>query len=153
MSGLYDEDIVLWSERQADLLRRVAAGEPVNEAPDWACIVEEIESVGASERAALASHVGTVIEHLMKLETSPASGPWTGWQETIIRARADATALLEDSPSLRRTLDAAITRALRRRRLVVAGVLALYGETPRVPLENISYTRDQVLGDWFPGSV
>jgi hypothetical protein len=31
MSDLYGDDILLWSERQAELLRRVAAGEPVNE--------------------------------------------------------------------------------------------------------------------------
>ena len=47
MSGLYDEDIVLWSEQQADLLRRHAAGERANSADlDWENIVEEIESVG-----------------------------------------------------------------------------------------------------------
>ena len=28
MSDLYDEDILLWSERQSTLLRRIAAGEP-----------------------------------------------------------------------------------------------------------------------------
>ena len=32
MGDLYDDDILLWSERQSDLLRRIAAGEPVNEA-------------------------------------------------------------------------------------------------------------------------
>ena len=35
MSDLYDTDVMLWSERQAALLRRRAAGEPVNEMPDW----------------------------------------------------------------------------------------------------------------------
>ena len=29
MSDLYDTDVLLWSERQSSLLRRVAAGEPV----------------------------------------------------------------------------------------------------------------------------
>jgi hypothetical protein len=44
MSDLYDNDFVLWSERQSDLLRRLASGEPVNESPDWPNIVEDIES-------------------------------------------------------------------------------------------------------------
>ena len=49
-SDLYDTDILLWSERQADLLRRHAAGERVNDASiDWPNIVEEIEDVGRSE--------------------------------------------------------------------------------------------------------
>ncbi|HEY2620889.1 MAG TPA: hypothetical protein VGI78_26365 [Acetobacteraceae bacterium] len=30
MSELYDDEILLWSERQGDLLRQIAAGEPVN---------------------------------------------------------------------------------------------------------------------------
>ena len=50
MSDLYDADILEWSERQASLLRRVAAGEHVADNDmDWPNIVEEIESVGRSE--------------------------------------------------------------------------------------------------------
>ena len=45
-SDLYDTDILLWSERQADLLRRHAARERVNDASiDWPNIAEEIEDV------------------------------------------------------------------------------------------------------------
>jgi len=69
MNDLYDEDIVLWSERQGELLRRRAAGELVNEAElDWPNIAEEIESVGneqsgrrpdrASPGTGLPVHVG-----------------------------------------------------------------------------------------------
>ena len=46
----YDTDILIWSERQATLLRRRAAGELVNDADiDWPNVAEEIESVGRSE--------------------------------------------------------------------------------------------------------
>ena len=41
MSDLYDDDILWWSEQQAELLRRVGAGEGVNDQ-----MVEEIESGG-----------------------------------------------------------------------------------------------------------
>ena len=34
MSDLYDNDILLWSEREAALLRRLAAGERVNDQID-----------------------------------------------------------------------------------------------------------------------
>lgn len=40
MSDLYEEDILTWSERQADLLRRLAAGERVNDQVDWENVVE-----------------------------------------------------------------------------------------------------------------
>ena len=42
-SDLYGEDILLWSERQGDLLRRLAAGESVSDQVDWPHVVEEIE--------------------------------------------------------------------------------------------------------------
>ena len=49
----YDLDIYGWSQRQAALLRRLAAGERVNETDlDWPNIAEEIETVGRSERTA-----------------------------------------------------------------------------------------------------
>ncbi len=84
----YDLDIYAWSQRQGALLRRLAAGERVNDADlDWPNIAEEIETVGRSERAALRSHILNVIEHLMKLQSSPATEPRPGWQETIDRAR------------------------------------------------------------------
>jgi hypothetical protein len=55
MSDLYDDDILLWSERQADLLRRISTGEPVNERPDWVNIIEEVESVGREQLHAVES--------------------------------------------------------------------------------------------------
>jgi hypothetical protein len=51
MSDLYEEDIVLWSTHQAELPRRRAAGELVNDAEmNWLNIAEEIESVGRAEQ-------------------------------------------------------------------------------------------------------
>jgi hypothetical protein len=59
MSDLYDEDIVLWSEGQGELLRRRAAGELVNDAElDWPNIAEEIESVGNEQRFAVVGRAG-----------------------------------------------------------------------------------------------
>jgi hypothetical protein len=51
----YDTDVVIWSERQADLLRRVAAGERVNDQVDWTNVIEEVESVGQSQVDAVES--------------------------------------------------------------------------------------------------
>ena len=151
MDSVYDRDILEWSEQQAALLRRRAAGELISEADlDWPHVAEEIEALGKSERSALASHIATVIEHLAKLEASPAIEPRIGWQETVLRARTDIDELLQSSPSLCPSLDAVVTRQHGRALRLVAGVLALYGETPRVPLDGIQYRTDQVLGPWFP---
>ena len=47
--GLYDADILVWSQTQADVLRRLASGERVNAAIDWPNVIEEVHDVGASE--------------------------------------------------------------------------------------------------------
>lgn len=146
----YDTDTLLWSERQAALLRRLAAGEQVNAQVDWENVAEEIDSVGRSQRIALASHVRVVLEHLMKLEASPAVEPRRGWRETVRWARLDIKELLEDSPSLRRTVGAVIARQLPDVREIVAEALADHGETLRVAVEGLSYDDEQVLGGFFP---
>jgi Domain of unknown function DUF29 len=150
MSDLYETDVLLWSERQAELLRRVASGENVNDQIDWPNIIDEVETVGRSERSALRSHIATVIEHLIKLQASPATDPRNRWKETINRARDDIDRDLEDSPSMRRLVSRMVSDETRRSSRLVARSLALFGEQPRVEIGDLTFTEDQVLGEWFP---
>jgi hypothetical protein len=144
MSDLYQRDYHAWAQQQAALLRRRAGGMLANDdALDWSNIAEEIESLGASQQRSLRSWIGTIVDHLMRLEASPAIDPRHGWIDTIARTRADIADLLEDIPEM-------LERQLTARRSSVANVLAAYGETPTVDLGSLTYTEDQVLGDWFP---
>jgi hypothetical protein len=45
MSNRYEDDILLRAEAQAGLLRRIAAGEQINDQVDWPNVIDEIESV------------------------------------------------------------------------------------------------------------
>ncbi|WP_428487809.1 DUF29 family protein [Rhodopila sp.] len=73
-ADLYDEDILLWSERQADLLRHAADGMQGNqEAPDWPNIIEEIESVGRGELHAVKSLLVQSLVHDLKADAWPLS--------------------------------------------------------------------------------
>jgi hypothetical protein len=146
----YGSDTVIWSERQADLLRRWASGERVTDQVDWENVAEEIESVGKSQRTALASRMLWLLEHLMKLEASAATAPRRGWRESVRRARTEIAELLEDSASLRSTVGAVIARQLPTVRDIVAEALADHGETPRVSLEDIHYDAELVLGKGSP---
>lgn len=150
MGELYRTDLALWSAQQAEALRSAARGGS-NALIDWANVVEEIESLGASERHRLSSHIRTVLEHLMKLQASPAANPRIGWRETITRARADIEAVLEESPSLLREVPDRVARQHRAARRIVHEALKQRGE-PTTGLEILTYDSDQVLGDWFPGS-
>ncbi|MFL5254773.1 MAG: DUF29 domain-containing protein [Rhodopila sp.] len=147
----YDTDVLLWSEHQAGLLRRRAAGELVNDAElDWHNIAEEIESVGKTATRELASRVSTILVHLMKLAASPATEPRTGWRKTIREQRAEIDLLLEDAPSLRQTVGDVISKRLDKAKEQVRAALADYGEQPRVDIGSLTFAENQVLGDWFP---
>ena len=81
MSDLYDEDIVLWSERQGELLRRRAAGELVNEAElDWPNLAEQIESVGNEQRFVVESLLVQAIVQLLKAHVWPDCRDAPNWR-------------------------------------------------------------------------
>ena len=80
MSDLYDTDILTWSERQTELLRRVAAGERVNDQVDWANVIEELESVGRSDLNAVSSWLIQALRHDLKAEAGPLSRDVPHWR-------------------------------------------------------------------------
>ena len=90
-SDLYDTDILLWSERQADLLRRHAAGERVNDASiDWPNIVEEIEDVGRSELHSVELLLVQALRHMLKAEAWPLHRDAENWRADAIDFRQQA---------------------------------------------------------------
>ena len=56
----------MWSEDQAALLRRLAAGERVNDLVDWPNVIEEIESVGNEQIHAVSSLLTQAIIHRLE---------------------------------------------------------------------------------------
>ncbi len=62
---LHTSDVVLWSERQAEALRRLRAGERVNDL-DWDNLIEEVESLGRSETRGVRTLLVRALEHLLK---------------------------------------------------------------------------------------
>jgi Domain of unknown function DUF29 len=149
MGNLYDQDLVLWSEEQGRALR-AAAGAGWNAPIDWENVAEEIESLGKSERRALASRIAVVIEHLLKLQASPAAEPARGWRDTIRRTRQKIEEVLEESPSLRHEVVGLIVRQTPRARALVHTNFQDYGQQPGIDIESVTYTEAQVLGDWLP---
>ena len=85
MTSLYDTDILLWSEQQAELLRRRAAN-----ALDWDNLVEEVEAVGRSELHAVQSHLILALLHDLKAEAWPLSRDVEHWRAEARGHRDDA---------------------------------------------------------------
>lgn len=146
----YDGDLVLWSHHQADLLRRMSAGERVNEQVDWDNLAEEIESLGNSERRELRNRIQTVLRHLIKLQASPATQPRMGWKRTVVEQRIQIERLLEDSPSLRQVAATAISDELPAARTLASLDLTEFEEPLLVRPEEQTFTQDAVLGSWLP---
>ena len=110
----YDTDILTWSEHQAALLRRVAAGERINNAElDWPNIAEEIESVGRDQLHAVESLLMQALLHMLKAQAWPLARDVPHWQAEARLFRGDAAARY--APSMRRKIDLAriYRRALR----------------------------------------
>ena len=114
MSDLYDADILLWSERQATLLKRLAAGERLNERPDWANIIEEVESVGRSQLTAVESLIVQSLLHDLKVRAWPGSREAPHWRAEAIGFRDDAARAYAPSMRQRINMDRLYRQALRR---------------------------------------
>lgn len=124
--NLHDEDFVAWSEAQAELLRRHAAGERVN-GLDWANIIEEIEGLGRSETQQVVSLLTQAMVHRLKIArwpTHPAVGHWSGEAASFLAQAQDGYL-----PSMARKIDVARCFAAARRR-----VLAVDHQVPPEPI-------------------
>jgi hypothetical protein len=119
----YDTDFAAWTAEQAALLRR---GEVAG--LDWPNLAEEIDAMGRRDRRELRSRLGNIVTHLAKLRCSQATAPFAGWWVTIARERAEITAILEDSPSLRPALPVLLERAMPLALELAAVELAEHGE-------------------------
>jgi hypothetical protein len=140
MSDLYGDDIVIWSERQAELLRRIAAGEPVNEAPDWPNIAEEIEDVGRSELRSCRSLLRQALRHMLKAEAWPLSRDAPNWRADAIDIRRQARDAF--TPSMRQKIDIA---------QLYADALAAMPDSqdgvPPLPIQTDIPTLDELLSE------
>ena len=110
--GLYERDALAWSEHQAALLRRLAAGERLNEAVDWANVIEEVADVGLSELRTCRSLLRQAMLHLLKLHAWPDSLAAPHWRDEVGTFLADAEDRLTPSMRQRITLDELYAKAL-----------------------------------------
>jgi hypothetical protein len=100
--GLYERDVLAWSQHQADLLRRLARGERVNDI-DWTNIAEEIEDVGLSELHSVESFLNLILVQLLKLHAWPNSDACAHWRGEIVAFRNNANRRF--APSMRQRID------------------------------------------------
>jgi Domain of unknown function DUF29 len=110
--SLYERDALAWSDQQAALLRRIAAGERLNESVDWANVIEEVQDVGLSGLRAVRSLLRQAMMHLLKLHAWPNSSSAVHWPAEVGAFLVDAEDAFSPSMRQRIRLDEIYTRAL-----------------------------------------
>jgi hypothetical protein len=142
---LYEQDFYAWSKAQAELLR---AGRLTD--LDLEHLIEEVDDLGESLYRSARSRIRTIIEHLLKLEHSPAPDPRAGWVETVMTQRSD----LEDelTASLRPRIEQALSRTYDQARRNVTAALREHREHAAADAlpKACPYSLDQITGDWLP---
>ncbi|MEB3311761.1 MAG: DUF29 domain-containing protein [Snowella sp.] len=92
----YETDFALWIE---DTLNNLKA-KNFNQV-DWDHLIEEIESLGKSQRSSVRSYLVRLLEHLLKRRYVLMSDCYRGWEVEIRNFRQRLQIELEDSPSLK----------------------------------------------------
>ena len=141
---LYETDFYAWAKAQADLLR---AGRYAD--LDLEHLIEEVDDLGESLRRSVRSRIRTIIEHLLKLEHSPAREPRGGWYDTVLAQRSDL--LDELTASIRREVEL-LPDLYDRARQNAATSLRKHGEHAAAGAlpATCPYTLDQITSDWLP---
>ena len=94
--SVYEQDLFLWAREQAHLLEERRFGEL-----DLENLIEEVGTVGGSDRREIYSRMEVLIVHLLKWRHRPGRRT-PSWQTTIRHQRTRIGKIVGDSPSLRR---------------------------------------------------
>lgn len=94
LSQLYDQDFVLWINATAELLREGKLNEL-----DIPNLLEEVETMGRSEKTDLTNHLVKVLVNLLKYQYQPEKRTNDGLS-LILKHRFEMEDILEASPSL-----------------------------------------------------
>jgi hypothetical protein len=142
---LYQDDFYVWALEQADRLRAKRF-----DALDLDTLIEEVEGLADVKRSAVLNNARVIMEHLLKLQHSPAADPRMGWRASVVEHRARLE--VELTPRLRQILDEERPRIYGIARRAAEVSLRDHGEPAAADaLPAICpYTVEQITGDWLP---
>ncbi len=103
-ANLYDDDFVEWTRHNAELLRARRFDQA-----DVVRIAGEIEEMGKRDLKELNSRMQVLLAHLLEWQLQPAKRS-NSWKATITAQRSEIADEIEQSPSLKSRLHAALPR-------------------------------------------
>lgn len=137
---LYETDYCVWAETNAQLLQAGRLTEV-----DIEHLIEELNDVGKSERRSLQSYLELILLHLLKWRFQPYLRSHS-WRLSIENGRQGIEKVLDDSPSLRPTLQVVIEKAYSYARRSAAVETGL----PKKNFPEICpFTQEEILDDSF----
>ena len=136
----YEKDFYAWTQEQANLIRQGKFNEI-----DTLHIIDEIESMGRSEKRALKSRLAVLLMHLLKWQYQPTFRG-VSWTITIRNQRWEIAELLEDNPSLQHWVTDTMLDAYKQARLNAQTETALRLD---VFPEECPWTVEQVVSNEF----
>jgi hypothetical protein len=143
--SLYEMDYQLWLEETVEQLRSHKFDQI-----DWENLIEEIESLGKSDKRAILSCLTRLCEHLLKViywetERETCLRVWT---REISNFRLEIKAILKDSPSLKNYLQAEFLTAYANGRKLFLDASGLNADTvPKNPCFSLIQALDE---NWMP---
>jgi Domain of unknown function DUF29 len=143
---LYRKDFYVWALEQADRLRAKRF-----DALDLDNLIEEVEGLADVKRSAVLNNARVIMEHLLKLQHSPAMDPRKGWRASTVEHRARLE--VELTPRLREILDEERPRIYGiARRAAEVSLRGDHGEPAAAAAlpATCPYTLEQITGDWLP---
>lgn len=93
---LYETDFYRWTREQARLLQERRFHEL-----DLTNLIDEVLSVGASDKREIRSRLSVILTHLLKWKFQPGARSGS-WRKTLNEQRERLGDVLDDSPSLKR---------------------------------------------------
>ncbi len=94
--SLYEQDILLWVEETVSKLKAKDF-----ESLDLDNLIEEVESLGISQKKELINRLIVLLEHLLKRLYVDLPYDYNGWERTIRTQRNNLQVLIKQVPSLK----------------------------------------------------
>ena len=136
--SLYDRDFAVWIEAQVGAIRRGDLG-----ALDVENLVEELEGLTKRDVRSLGSQLKRIMAHLLKQRYQPERTT-RSWEDSVANGREEIVDILDQSPSLRRTLPALMVRMYPR-------AIGQAARDTRLPVDSFPdqppFTLAEVLGE------
>ncbi|MBF0101903.1 MAG: DUF29 domain-containing protein [Desulfobacterales bacterium] len=140
ITNLYEKDFYAWTLLNAELLKQGNISEI-----DIEHIIEELESMGKSERRELTSRLIVLMMHLLKWKYQPERRG-NSWRLTIEGQREDLLELLKDSPSLKNEVAVRHEDAYRR---AIIDAAKQTGFSKKAFPSSCPFSIDQILDSEF----